>query len=128
MGLATSLLGEGLAEPRSGSGESEHSLDVESGGCEMPLADDSIEAAQQELPKADRRFDDAEDRFGYLLALCVEPFALGRRQALAHDVERRHRLRKLLGRGRRRETGEAQQYRALAGGIPCSFDRLVAHH
>jgi hypothetical protein len=77
MGLATSLLGEGLAEPRSGSGESEHSLDVESGGGEMPLADDAMEAAQQELPKADRRFDDAEDRFGYLLALCVEPFPSG---------------------------------------------------
>jgi len=69
----------------------------------MPLADDSIEAAQQELPKADRRFDDAEDRFGYLLALCVEPFALGRRQALAHDDEWRHRHGKLLGRGRRCE-------------------------
>ena len=61
----------GLAEGWSAAGESKHALDVPGHGDEGPLAFDLVETAQQELPEAHHRLDDAEHRFGGLLAQAV---------------------------------------------------------
>src|SRR5712675_2005712 len=46
----------------------EQPLHVPSHGHQAPLASDPIETAQQELPEAEHRFDDAEHRLRRLLA------------------------------------------------------------
>src|SRR3954464_9561261 len=48
--------------------EGEQPLHVVGHGHEVPLAADVIEATEQELAEAERRFDDAEHRLGGVLA------------------------------------------------------------
>jgi len=69
--------------------QGEHPLDVPGQAHQVPFASHLVEAAQVELPEAHRRFDNPEHRLGCLFAQGVENSAFGRRQAVAHRVERR---------------------------------------
>src|SRR5277367_3421370 len=60
--------------------ENEDPLHVPGHGHQAPLAANLVEPAQQELSKAQNRFDDAEDRLRGVLAPAVEFFAFGRGQ------------------------------------------------
>src|SRR5271169_2049999 len=57
--------------------ENEDPLHVPGHGHQAPLAANLVEPAQQELSKAQNRFDDAEDRLRGMPAPAVEFFAFG---------------------------------------------------
>src|SRR6201992_3661165 len=74
----------------SGSGcEGEQPLHVVGHGHEVPLAADVVEAAEQELAEAERRFDDTEHRFGRVLAQRIQRSALRCLQPMRHRLNRR---------------------------------------
>src|SRR5208283_966593 len=92
--------------------EGEDPLDVPGHGHQAPLAADLVEPAQQELPKAQNRLDDAEHRLWGVLALAVEFFAFGRGQAVHHGFERRRVLRCRRCRGEALVQGRVMRYAA----------------
>ena len=77
-----SFLGSG------GACEGEQALDVAGRYHERPLAADVIEATQQELAEAGRGLDDAERRFGNLLAESLEFPAFGGLEAMRRRLGR----------------------------------------
>src|ERR1700691_5325439 len=83
---------------RSAKAERMHPLDVPGYGDEAPLAVDVIESAQLELAESHHRFDDAEHRFGDLLAQPIEFFAVRRLETPSHGFDRC----RVVGRRRRR--------------------------
>src|SRR5271169_313122 len=92
--------------------EGEDPLDVPGHGHQAPLAADLVEPAQQELPKAQNRLDDAEHRLWGVLALAVELLAFGRGQAVHHGFERRRVLRCRRCRGEALVQGRVMRYAA----------------
>ena len=68
--------------------ESEDPLHVPGHRHQAPFAPDPVEPAQQELAKAENRFDDTEHGFRSVLASSVELLAFGRGQAVRHGFER----------------------------------------
>src|SRR5271155_6234299 len=92
--------------------ENEDPLHVPGHGHQAPLAANLVEPAQQELSKAQNRFDDAEHRFWGVLALAVEFFAFGRGQAVHHGFERRRVLRCRRCRGEALVQGRVMRYAA----------------
>ena len=67
--------------------ESEDPLQVPGHCHQAPLAADLVEPAQQELAKAENRFDDPEHRLRGVLSPGVELLAFGRGQAVRHGVD-----------------------------------------
>ncbi len=73
-------------------GEDKHPLQVPGHGDEAPFAARALEAAQQELARAQHRFHDAEHRLGRVLAQRLELAAFGGLEPVGHGVEGRRIL------------------------------------
>src|ERR1700757_3168132 len=67
--------------------ESKDPFDVPGHRHQAPFAADLVEPAQQELAKAQNRFDDAEHRLRRVFSPGVELLAFGRGQAVGHGFE-----------------------------------------
>src|SRR5258708_36470002 len=85
----------------------EQPLHVPSHGHQAPLASDPIETAQQELPEAEHRFDDAEHRLRRLLAQGIELLAVWCHQPVRHGLDRRG----VLWSGRHRSKTRSEERR-----------------
>ena len=70
-----------------------HSLDVPTHGHQVPFAADVFQASQQTLAITHHEFDDAEHRFGGLLAQRIELSAPRGLQSMRHLLHRRGRFR-----------------------------------
>src|ERR1019366_768705 len=89
-----------------GRAKGEQPLHVPRHGHKAPLAPDTVDPAQQKLPEAHHRFDDAKHRLRNLFAQGIEFPALWRLQPVRHGLNRRGilrrqwRIRKALGQRR----------------------------
>jgi hypothetical protein len=84
---------------------------------QAPLAPDTVDPAQQELPEAHHRFDNAEHRFRDLFVQRVELSTFRWLQPVCHGLDRGGIRR--CGRRRREALGQRRVMRLAAHPCPC---------